>query len=161
MSNFNVNQVFSRNRNIHVYKALDKFIPKDSDRGFSSRVPKPSHRFFVRALVRDDTVSLALAVAQARPELMTRPVTFASPKLGTARIAKALGELGLVRIEVEGDIVPSLPPWPFRHGGDALTVEVASRPRPRSRMEHDRRLYSTNRSYPGFRRLYCLLLHSQ
>ena len=45
MSNFNVNQVFSRNRNIHVYQALDKFIPKPSDRGFSSRTPKPSHRF--------------------------------------------------------------------------------------------------------------------
>ena len=60
MSNFNVNQVFSRNRAIHVYQATDK-----KDTRTSSRVPI-SHRFFVRALVRDDTVSLAIAVAQSK-----------------------------------------------------------------------------------------------
>jgi acetyl-CoA carboxylase/biotin carboxylase 1 len=59
MSNFNVNQVFSRNRAIHVYQASDRDAQPD-------RRGRSSHRFFVRALVRDDTVSLALAVAQSK-----------------------------------------------------------------------------------------------
>ena len=59
MSNFNVSQVFSRNRAIHVYQAADRDEKPD-------RRGRSSHRFFVRALVRDDTVSLALAVAQSK-----------------------------------------------------------------------------------------------
>lgn len=82
---------------------------------------------------------LALAVAHARPELAVRPVTFASPKLGTARLAEALGDLGLLRVAVRGDVVPALPPWPFRQGGKELCL-LPTRKTSR-RTKHDRMLF--------------------
>ena len=82
---------------------------------------------------------LALAVAHPRSELAVRPVTFASPRLGTARLADALTRLGLLRVEVDGDLIPSLPPWPYTHGGDSL--EFIFRPPASRRREHARGVY--------------------
>lgn len=82
---------------------------------------------------------LALAVAHARPDLVVRPVTFASPKLGTARIASALRQLGLLRVEVEGDLVPALPPWPYANGG--LPLRIGARTPGLRQREHARGAY--------------------
>ena len=71
LSKFEVHHVFSRNRAIHVYHAMresDELAKFPVERRFSSRKPKPQHRFFVRAMVRDDTANIALAVATNKNE---------------------------------------------------------------------------------------------
>ena len=89
---------------------------------------------------------LALAIQVAMPTAAVRPVTFASPKLGTRETARALTRLGLVRVELAGDLVPWLPPWPFRHGGTAV-VPTAPR-RTESGRRHDRSIYRQGISEP-------------
>lgn len=56
-----------------------------------------------------------------------RCVHFGAPKLATRKLAGMLEPARVTRVQLQGDVLGSLPGWPFVHGGRLITLRGAGR----------------------------------
>jgi hypothetical protein len=85
--------------------------------------------------------SLGGAIAQGlwlalRHHAEVQCMSFAAPRFGTRSLARLLEPDRVTRVRLQGDVLATLPPWPFQHGGRLVEL-----PRVPAQRAHTRAAY--------------------